>query len=48
MLANSEGTNGDPTLSTPEIGRMIIEFKVNAGIGQYRTLKAARTAQPGR
>jgi creatinine amidohydrolase/Fe(II)-dependent formamide hydrolase-like protein len=48
MLANSEGTNGDPTLSTPEIGRMIIEFKVNAGIAHYRTLKAARTPRPGR
>jgi creatinine amidohydrolase/Fe(II)-dependent formamide hydrolase-like protein len=47
MVANSEGTTGDPTLSTPEIGRMIIEFKVNAGIGQYRTLSAARSTQPG-
>ena len=29
------GVSGDPTKATAEIGRMGIEFKVNAGIGQY-------------
>ena len=33
------GVTGDPTKATAEIGRMGIEFKVNAGIGQYRRLK---------
>ena len=33
------GVSGDPTLSTAEIGRMGIEFKVNAGINQYKLLK---------
>jgi creatinine amidohydrolase/Fe(II)-dependent formamide hydrolase-like protein len=34
------GVSGDPTKATPEIGKMAIEFKVNAGIAQYRALKA--------
>jgi len=34
------GVSGDPTKATAEIGKMGIEFKVNAGIGQYRALKA--------
>lgn len=33
------GVSGDPMLSTPEIGRMGINFKVNAGINQYKLLK---------
>ena len=33
------GVTGDPMRATAEIGRMGIEFKVNAGINQYRTLK---------
>jgi len=33
------GVTGDPVKATAEIGRMGIEFKVNAGIGQYRLLK---------
>ena len=33
------GVSGDPTKATAEIGKMGIEFKVNAGIGQYRLLK---------
>jgi creatinine amidohydrolase len=33
------GVTGDPMRATAEIGRMGIEFKVNAGIGQYRLLK---------
>jgi creatinine amidohydrolase/Fe(II)-dependent formamide hydrolase-like protein len=30
------GVRGDPTKATPEIGKQAIEFKVNAGIEQYR------------
>lgn len=33
------GVSGDPTLSTPDIGRMGIAYKVNAGINQYLALK---------
>lgn len=33
------GVTGDPTKATAEIGRMGIEFKVNAALNQYRTLK---------
>jgi creatinine amidohydrolase/Fe(II)-dependent formamide hydrolase-like protein len=33
------GVSGDPTKSTAEIGKMGIEFKVNAAIGQYKLLK---------
>jgi creatinine amidohydrolase len=33
------GVTGDPTRATAEIGRMGIEFKVNAGLNQFRTLK---------
>ena len=33
------GVSGDPMKATVEIGKMGIEFKVNAGINQYRTLK---------
>jgi creatinine amidohydrolase len=33
------GVSGDPTRATAEIGRMGIEFKVNAAIGQYRLIK---------
>jgi creatinine amidohydrolase len=33
------GVSGDPTKATAEIGKMGVEFKVNAGISQYRTLK---------
>lgn len=42
------GVTGDPTKATAEIGRMGIEFKVNAGIRQYRTLKnpPARRGRP--
>jgi creatinine amidohydrolase/Fe(II)-dependent formamide hydrolase-like protein len=45
------GVSGDPTKATAEIGRMGIEFKVNAAIGQYRTLKnppRQRGGTPGR
>jgi creatinine amidohydrolase len=33
------GVTGDPTKSSVEIGRMIIEFKVQAGMAQYQALK---------
>jgi creatinine amidohydrolase/Fe(II)-dependent formamide hydrolase-like protein len=34
------GVTGDPTLATPEIGKMVIEFKVLAGLEQYQQLMA--------
>ena len=33
------GVSGDPMKATAEIGRMGIEFKINAALAQYRTLK---------
>jgi len=43
------GVTGDPTLATPEIGRMVVEFKVLAGLEQYRRLTAPpRRGRPGR
>ena len=33
------GVSGDPAKATAEIGRMGVEFKVNAGIAQYKALK---------
>ncbi len=33
------GVSGDPTKATAEIGRMGIEFKVNAAINQYNAIK---------
>jgi creatinine amidohydrolase/Fe(II)-dependent formamide hydrolase-like protein len=41
--AADSGVSGDPAKATAEIGRMGIEFKVNAAIAQYRQLK-----NPGR
>jgi creatinine amidohydrolase/Fe(II)-dependent formamide hydrolase-like protein len=34
------GVSGDPTKATAEIGKMGVEFKVNAGINQYKLLKS--------
>jgi len=34
------GVRGDPTKATAEIGKAGIDFKVNAGIAQYRALKS--------
>ncbi len=48
------GVSGDPMKATAEIGRMGIEFKVNAAIGQYQLLKkpppprGGRPGNPGR
>jgi creatinine amidohydrolase len=33
------GVSGDPSKATAEIGKMGVEFKVNAGINQYKRLK---------
>ena len=33
------GREGDPTKATAEIGRMGLEFKMNAAIGEFRMLK---------
>jgi creatinine amidohydrolase/Fe(II)-dependent formamide hydrolase-like protein len=33
------GVSGDPTKATVEIGKQAVEFKVNAAIAQYNTLK---------
>ena len=41
--SRDSGVNGDPTKATAEIGRRAIDFKVNAGIAQFRTLKATPT-----
>ncbi|HYU79180.1 MAG TPA: creatininase family protein, partial [Vicinamibacterales bacterium] len=38
------GVSGDPAKATADIGKMGIEFKVNAGINQYKTIKSP----PGR
>jgi creatinine amidohydrolase/Fe(II)-dependent formamide hydrolase-like protein len=45
--AADSGVSGDPTKATAEIGRMGIEFKVNAGLAQYRALKNPRTGRGG-
>jgi creatinine amidohydrolase len=47
------GVSGDPTKATAEIGRMGIQFKVNAAVAQYRLLKnppqpRGRGGNPGR
>ena len=41
-VKDNEGADGDPRLATAAIGKMIIEFKVNAGINQYKALKNPR------
>ena len=33
------GVSGDPAKATADIGKMGVEFKVNAGINQYKLLK---------
>jgi len=42
------GVSGDPTKATAEIGRMGIEFKINAGLAQYRALRNPRGGRGGR
>jgi len=37
--ARDSGVTGDPVKATAEIGRMGIEFKVNAALNQFQTLK---------
>jgi creatinine amidohydrolase len=41
------GVSGDPTKATAEIGRMGIEFKINAALSQYRALKNPRGGRGG-
>ena len=43
------GVSGDPMKATAEIGRMGLEFKVNAAINQYKLLKnpPVRRGRPG-
>jgi creatinine amidohydrolase/Fe(II)-dependent formamide hydrolase-like protein len=45
--AADAGVSGDPTRATAEIGRMGIEFKVNAAIAQYRAATAPPRAGRG-
>ncbi|MDZ7779474.1 MAG: creatininase family protein [Gemmatimonadota bacterium] len=42
------GVTGDPTLATPEIGKMVVEFKVLAGLEQYRELSEETGGRGGR
>ena len=42
------GVSGDPMKATAEIGRMGIEFKVNAAIAQYKLLKNPPPQRGGR
>ena len=35
------GVNGDPTKATAELGKRMIDFKVNAAVAQYNLLKGA-------
>ena len=42
------GVTGDPSLATPEIGKMVVEFKVLAGLEQYRQLTAEPRGRGGR
>ena len=40
--------SGDPMKATAEIGRMGIEFKINAALNQYKTLKNPPPQRGGR
>jgi creatinine amidohydrolase len=42
------GVSGDPSLATAEIGKMGVEFKVNAGLNQYKLLKNPPPQRGGR
>jgi hypothetical protein len=42
------GVSGDPMKATAEIGRMGIQFKINAAIAQYRALKNPPPPRGGR
>ena len=42
------GVSGDPAKATAEIGKMGVEFKVNAGINQYKLLKSPPARGRGR
>ena len=42
------GVSGDPTKATADIGRMGLEFKINAGLAQYRQMKSPPRGRGGR
>ncbi len=42
------GVSGDPSKATAEIGKMGLEFKVNAGLNQLKALKAPAPQRGGR
>lgn len=42
------GVSGDPTKATADIGRMGLEFKINAGLAQYREMKNPSRGRDGR
>jgi len=42
------GVTGDPTLATPEIGKMVVEFKVLGALEQYQELTAPPRRRGGR
>jgi creatinine amidohydrolase/Fe(II)-dependent formamide hydrolase-like protein len=42
------GVSGDPTKASAEIGRMGLEFKINAGLAQYRLMKNPPRGRGGR
>ena len=36
------GVDGDPTKATPEMGKLFLEFKVEAAVGQIRAMRIAK------
>ena len=36
------GVDGDPTKATPEMGRLFLDFKVNAAVAQIREFRNAK------
>ena len=46
--AADSGVSGDPSKATAEIGKMGVEFKVNAGLNQYKLLKNPPPQRGGR
>ena len=47
MDKKGSSVSGDPTKSTPEFGRIAISFKADAGVQQYKALKAPRRGRGG-
>ena len=46
--SHDAGVTGDPTLATPEIGKMVVEFKVLGALEQYQELTAPPRRRGGR